>query len=82
MNTNIFVPKVAWMLSSVTEVKASFMITNRTVAMTEATVMKRAAKKVKMAVKKATQREKTAKGLRKIMTKARQAPDRNKPNIQ
>jgi hypothetical protein len=53
-----------------------------TVAMTEATVMRRAAKKVKIPVNMVSQREKTARGFRKIMTKDKQAPARKRPNIQ
>lgn len=67
---------------SATDVKAFLMMMNMTVAMTAATVMNRAARKVKIMLKNATQREKTERGLMKIMTKARQAPARNSPNIQ
>ena len=82
MNTNILMPTSAPMLSSSTEVNAFFMMMNMTVAITAATVVNRAAKKVKMPVNRVSQREKTARGFKKIMTKARQAPERKRPNIQ
>jgi hypothetical protein len=82
MNTNILMPSVAPMLSCSTEVVAFCMMMNMTVAMTVATVVKSAAKKVKMPVNRVSQREKTARGLRIIMTKDKQAPERKRPNIQ
>lgn len=82
MNTNISTPMAAPMLSSVTDVKAFCMMMNRMVAMTEATVMKRAARKVKRPTPNAAQREKTERGVMKIMTKAKHAPERKRPNIQ
>lgn len=82
MNANILVPSSPLMLSSSTEVKAFCMMMNMTVAMTVATVVKRAAKKVKMPVKRVSQREKTARGFKSIMTKDKQAPVRKRPNIQ
>ena len=82
MNANILVPSSPPMLSSSTEVKAFCMMMNMTVAITAATVVNRAAKKVKMPVNRVSQREKTARGFKKIMTKARQAPERKRPNIQ
>ena len=73
---------LAPMLSSVTEVKALLAMMNRTVAMTDATVVKRAARKVKKPTASAAHLEKTASGLRNIMTKLKQAPERKRPNIQ
>jgi len=58
------------------------MMMNMTVAMTEATVMNSAVRKVKMEMKKAAQREKTERGVMNIMTNARHAPERKSPNIQ
>lgn len=82
MNANILVPSSPPMLSSSTEVKAFCMMMNMTVAMTVATVVKRAAKKVKIPVKRVSQREKTARGFKSIITKDKQAPARKRPNIQ
>lgn len=82
MNTNISVPSMAPILSSATEVKALRMMMNMTVATTVATVMKRAARKVKIMTRKAHQREKMEMGWRNIMTNARQTPERKRPNIQ
>lgn len=82
MNANILVPNEPPILSSSTEVKAFCMMMNMTVAMTVATVVKRAAKKVKIPVKRVSQREKTARGLSSIMRNDRQAPARKRPNIQ
>lgn len=82
MKANISAPSDAPMFTSWTDVKALRMMMNITVAMTVATVIRRAAMKVKIDVASAVQREKIARGARNIMTKARQVPDRNKPNIQ
>lgn len=82
MNTNIFVPMLASMFKSATDVKACCIMTNRTVAMTLATTIHRALTKERRAMGKAAQREKTARGARKMRTKERQAPVRNRPNIQ
>ena len=57
MNANILVPSSAPILSSVTEVAAFLTITQTAVAMTVATVVKRAARKVKIMIAKAAQRE-------------------------
>lgn len=57
MKANIFVPISAPMLSSVTEVAAFCTMTQTAVAMTVATVVKRAARKVKNMTAKAAQRE-------------------------
>lgn len=82
MNANILVPRLAPMLSSETEVNAFCIMMNITVAMTVATVMNRAAKKVNMPVNRVSQREKTARGFKSIITKDKQAPVRKRPNIQ
>jgi len=82
IKTNISMPRLAPMLSWVTEPKAFLMMMNMTVASTVATVTHSAARKVKMAMTKAAQRETTDKGVMKIMTKVRQAPERKRPNIQ
>ena len=70
------------MLRSSIEVKAFSMMMNITVAMTDATVVKRAAKNVNRPMRRAAQREKTDSGTRSIMTKLRHAPMRKRPNIQ
>lgn len=82
MNANILPPRLAPIFSSETDVNAFCIMMNITVAMTVATVMKRAAKKVKMPVNRVSQREKTAIGFKSIITKDKQAPVRNRPNIQ
>jgi len=82
MKTNIWMPILAPMLRSATEVKAFLIMMNRTVAMTDATVMHSAAKKVNIEMKKAAQRERTDSGTMNIMMKLKHAPTKKRPNIQ
>ena len=69
------------MLTSATLPMTFRNITNMTVAVTEAAVVNRAAKKVKIAIGNAAQREYTDKGVRKIRAAERQDPVRKRPNI-
>ena len=82
MNANISTPILAPMLSECWLVTASFMMMNMTVAMTLATVVQSAAKKVRSMMTSVGQRLRTARGAMKIMTKERQTPVRKRPNIQ
>lgn len=69
------------MLSSRTEEMTLRKMTNMTVAMTEATVQRRALMKVRMAMGRVHQRERIEMGIRKMRTKERQAEVRKKPNM-
>ena len=69
------------MLTSATLPMTFRNMTNMTVAVAEAAVVNRAAKKVKIAIGKAAQREYTDKGVRKTRVAERQAPVRKRPNI-
>lgn len=82
MNANISTPILAPILSECWLVTASFMMMNMTVAMTLATVVQSAAKKVRSMMTRVGQRLRTARGVMKIMTKERQTPVKKRPNIQ
>ena len=83
MNTNILTPSVAPMLISSAAPASTFLkMINMTVAMTVATVVVKAEMKAKMAIGTVNSREYIDKGVRKMLTKAVQAPVKNKPNIQ
>jgi len=82
MNTNIRIPRLASIFSCVTDVMAFFMMMNITVAMTVATVVQSAPKKVRIMMKSVAQRVNTAMGTIKIITKFRQMPVMKRPNIQ
>lgn len=58
------------------------IIINITVAITDATVVRSAARKVISASGRESQRVKTLRGRRKITRKSRQMPERKRPNIQ
>lgn len=57
-------------------------IRNIAVAMTEAAVVNKADRKVRMAIGTVIQRLKTERGAKKMDRKVRQAPRRKRPNIQ
>jgi len=82
INTNICIPNDAPMLIAATDVIAFFMMMNSAVASTVATVVKSAPRKVTIAMGRVAQREKTPRGIRKIMRKFTQAPARKRANIQ
>ena len=83
MKTNILVPSAAPMLISAAALASTFLkMTNMTVAMTVATVVAKAETKARTAIGRVRRREYIDKGVRKMLTKAVQAPVRKRPNIQ
>ena len=83
MNANISAPSVAPMLISAAALASTFLkMINMTVAMTVATVVAKAEMKAKMAIGRVSRREYIDKGVRKMLTKAVQAPVKKRPNIQ
>jgi hypothetical protein len=82
MNANICVPIAPSMLSCSTDVTAFCMMMKSTVAITVATVVKSAARKVKIVTSRPTQRVYTVISCIGIMTKERQAPAKKRANIQ
>lgn len=83
MKVNILAPSVAPMLISTAAPASTFLkMTNMTVAMTVATVVVKAETKARMAIGRVSSREYIDKGVRKMLTKAVQAPVKNRPNIQ
>jgi len=81
MKMNILTPILAFRFNSCTLSAAILRIMKMTVARMVATVVQRAARKVRGAIARLAQREKTATGVRKIMMKSAQAPVRKRPNI-
>lgn len=81
MKTNILTPIFAFRFNSATLSAAILRMMKMTVARIVATVVQRAARNVRGVMARLAQREKTANGVRKIMTKSAQAPVRKRPNI-
>lgn len=83
MNANISIPIVGTILTVSTAPWTAFLkIRNMTVAITVATVVNRAVRKVKIATGHVAHRVKIENGVRNMETKQQQAPVMKRPNIQ
>ncbi len=82
INAYIVVPTSAPMLTSVYDCRTFRIMINITVAMTLAAVMNKAARKVKIVIIIASHLLNTDSGVTNINTNERQAPVRNRANIQ
>ena len=83
MNANILVPSSGTILTSASALRMTLVkITNMTVAMVAATVVKRAERKVRMAMGRVAHRDVTPRGARRIAGTVVEAPVRKRANIQ